>query len=98
MAGPGPLIEWLCQRLGETDAAAPEPGEVFVTAGASHALELVSQLLCAPGDVALVDRPTYHLALPVLADRGVELMGVPTDEAARVPGAVARQGAAPGPG
>ncbi len=89
MAGPAPLIDWLCQRLGETDAAAPEPGEVFVTAGASHALELVSQLLCAPGDVALVDRPTYHLALPVLADRGVELVGVPTDAAGLLPAAVA---------
>lgn len=80
-AGPGPLIEWLCGHLGTTDAGAPSPAEMFVTAGASQALELVSTLLTRPGDVVIVDSPTYHLALRIFADRDVELVGAPTDDA-----------------
>ncbi|MFY1692573.1 PLP-dependent aminotransferase family protein [Plantactinospora sp. WMMB782] len=79
-AGPGPLIEWLCERLGEVDAVPPEPGQVFVSAGASHALDLVAAVLCRPGDVVLVDSPTYHLALRVIADHRVDTVPAPADE------------------
>jgi 2-aminoadipate transaminase len=79
-AGPGPLVEWLCERLGQTDARAPVPAEVFVTAGASQAIELVSTVLTRPGDAILVDSPTYHLALGIFADRGAELIGAPADD------------------
>ncbi|GGM38512.1 PLP-dependent aminotransferase family protein [Dactylosporangium sucinum] len=78
-AGPVELAQWLRERLAVTDGRAPAPGEVFVTAGASHALELVSTQLVAPGDVVLVDAPTYHLALRVLADRRASLVEVPPD-------------------
>ncbi|MDG4830947.1 PLP-dependent aminotransferase family protein [Solwaraspora sp. WMMD1047] len=78
-AGPGPLIEWLRHRLGQCDALIPRPDQVFVTAGASHGLDLVSALLCRPGDTVLVDSPTYHLALRVLADREVGLRAAPVD-------------------
>lgn len=80
-AGPGELIEWLCDRLGRVDSRAPAPAEVFVTAGASQALDLVSTMLTRPGDCVVVDSPTYHLALRILADRDVELIGAPADEA-----------------
>jgi DNA-binding transcriptional MocR family regulator len=79
-AGPAPLIEWLCERLGETDARAPVPDEVFVTAGASQDIELVSAMLARPGDAIVVDSPTYHLALRILADRDGELVGAPAGE------------------
>jgi 2-aminoadipate transaminase len=78
-AGPGPLVEWLCERLARTDARAPVPPEVFVTAGASQAIELVSTMLTRPGDAIVVDSPTYHLALRILADRDAELIGAPAD-------------------
>jgi 2-aminoadipate transaminase len=80
-AGPGSLIEWLCDRLGGIDTRAPIPAEVFVTAGASQALEMVSTLLTRPGDCVVVDSPTYHLALRIFADREVELIAAPADEA-----------------
>ncbi|XVV11796.1 PLP-dependent aminotransferase family protein [Actinoplanes sp. CA-131856] len=72
--GPGPLIDWLAGRDDPGTAA-----ETFVTAGASHGLALVTEVLTRPGDVALVDAPTYHLALRVLADRGLELVPAPAD-------------------
>jgi DNA-binding transcriptional MocR family regulator len=86
-AGPQPLVEWLCERLATTDAARPRRPDVFVTAGASHGLELVCGILADPGDVVLVDSPTYHLALRVLADRGVQLVPVPTDAEGILPDA-----------
>jgi len=76
--GPGPLIEWLCHRLAEVDGAAPDPTHLFVTAGASHALDLVTAFLCRPGDVVLVDSPTYHLALRIIADHRVDIVPAPT--------------------
>ncbi|MGW4462742.1 aminotransferase-like domain-containing protein [Micromonospora sp. NPDC004704] len=77
--GPAPLVEWLAERLGHTDGRAPDPSRIFVTAGASHALDLVAGLLCRRGDTVLVDAPTYHLAFRVLADHGVTLVPTPSD-------------------
>ncbi len=77
-AGPGPLVEWLAGRLGVPAA------EVFVTAGGSHALDLVCALLVRPGDVVLVDSPTYHLALPILRDYAARLVPVPAGDAVAV--------------
>ncbi|HEY7175918.1 MAG TPA: PLP-dependent aminotransferase family protein [Micromonosporaceae bacterium] len=77
--GPGPLREWIASRLSEVDAAS-EPTEIFVTGGASHALALTTAVLAEPGDVAIVDSPTYHLAFPTLRDHGVELVGAPADD------------------
>jgi DNA-binding transcriptional MocR family regulator len=79
-AGPGPLVDWLAARLGRIDGRAPAPAELFVTAGASHALELTCAALTRPGDVVVVDSPTYHLALRVIADHGVRLVGAPADD------------------
>ena len=73
-AGPQPLIDWLCGRLGGT-----RPEESFITAGASHALELITTLLAQRGDVVIADSPTYHLALRILGDHHVELVGAPAD-------------------
>jgi DNA-binding transcriptional MocR family regulator len=77
--GPEPLREWLSNHLGTVDARAPEPAELFVTAGASQGLELLCTAITRPGDVALVDQPTYHLALVLLADHGLELRAAPAD-------------------
>ncbi|WP_203727642.1 PLP-dependent aminotransferase family protein [Paractinoplanes durhamensis] len=70
-AGPSPLTEWLAARHG---------GSHFVTAGASHALALLTSLLTKPGDTVLVDAPTYHLAFPILTDAGLVLESAPADE------------------
>jgi 2-aminoadipate transaminase len=78
-AGPYPLLDWLLPHLSTVDEREPAPAETFVTAGASHGLELVSLLLTRPGDTVLVQSPTYHLALRVLADRGVRLVAAPGD-------------------
>ncbi|MGK5685172.1 PLP-dependent aminotransferase family protein [Actinoplanes sp. URMC 104] len=83
--GPAPLLDWLSAHLG--DAA---PAQTFVTAGTSHGLSLVTQVLAAPGDVVLVDSPTYHLAFKILTDLGVRLVPVRADDPSAV-AALARE-------
>lgn len=82
-AGPGPLLDWLTAHV-STPA-----GQTFVTAGASHGLSLVASLLAGPGDVVLVDSPTYHLAIRILADTGASLVRAPADESGVDPVALA---------
>ncbi len=88
-AGPPPLVELIRDRLAVTDGRAPAADEVVVTAGASHALQMAAILLLTPGDVVLVEEPTYHLAVRILRDHPVDLVplafdggGIRTDAAA----------------
>lgn len=87
--GPGPLIDWLAAHLGGLEAEAVDTRTFFVTAGASHAISLLSTILCEPGDVVLVAAPTYHYALRILRDRGVDVLPVPSDEMGIDPSALA---------
>ena len=77
-AGPGPLIACLCDRLREGDTQLT-PDSVVISAGNSHALDLIATLLTKPGDVVLVEAPTYHLAIRIFRDHPVDLVPVPTD-------------------
>ena len=100
--GPGPFLEWLASRLGGIDGRAPLPSELLVTAGASHALDLVCGLLAEPGDVCLVPTPTYHLALGIIRDHGLavepvacDTEGVLLDSVTEVVARVRREGRRP---
>lgn len=79
-AGPPPTIAFIRDRLAVTDARVPATDEVVTTAGNSHGLEQVVTLATRPGDAVLVESPTYHLALRILGDHPVEIVGIPSDE------------------
>jgi 2-aminoadipate transaminase len=78
-AGPGPLIEAIRERLTATDGRAPAPEEVLITGGTSPALDQVVTMLTEPGDVVLVEVPTYHLAIRIFRDHPVQLVPVASD-------------------
>jgi GntR family transcriptional regulator/MocR family aminotransferase len=52
---------------------------VLITAGSQQALSLVSQLLLKPGDVIMVESPTYSGALDLFRALGFNVVGVPMD-------------------
>jgi DNA-binding transcriptional MocR family regulator len=79
VTGPGPLVGWLSDRF------AVPAGELFVTAGASHALDLVCASLVTRADTVLVDSPTYHLGLRIIGDHAAAVVPAPVEE----PGALA---------
>ena len=95
-AGRSGLRAALAERVLAQDAAAlgaPRPdGEAvaaraartFVTNGSQQALYLAIQTLCEPGDIVLVDRPSYFVFLELLGGLGVEARSLPVDGAGRL--------------
>jgi DNA-binding transcriptional MocR family regulator len=71
--GAGRLRHALAERLGRGTTA----DELVVTHGSSGALDLVLGLVSEPGDVVLVEQPTYFLALRIIADRRLRIVGLP---------------------
>src|SRR5436305_4308375 len=53
--------------------------EVIVTSGARQAIDLVTRSLLDPGDVAVVESPTYIVLLSSLRATGARVIGVPYD-------------------
>lgn len=51
-----------------------------VTTGSQQLLYLVAEALVDPGDVVIVELPTYFVFLGVLESRGARVIGVETDE------------------
>ena len=53
---------------------------VVVTQGSQQLLYLVAEALLDPGDIVLVESPTYFVFLGVLETRGARAVGVPIDD------------------
>lgn len=87
-AGPVRLRERLIERWEQQEGRRAELDRIVVTAGASHALDLIAGASARHGTVALVESPTYHLALSILRDRGLRAAALPTDEHGVIPDAV----------
>ncbi len=51
----------------------------FITNGSQQALYLAMQVLCEPGDIVLVDRPSYFVFLEMLSGLGVQARSMPVD-------------------
>ena len=56
------------------------PDDIVVTAGSQMALDLVVRVFCDPGDVVLVEAPTYVTALGVFSAYQCEVVHVAMDE------------------
>lgn len=87
-AGPGALIEWLCEHTGRSEGRTPAPDELLITAGNSQALDQILTLCTRPGDTVLVESPTYHLAVRILREHPVNLVGIPMDQEGLIPDAL----------
>lgn len=78
--GDGHFRQTLAGFLSAAYGAAVRADRLFVTAGASQALDLVCTLFSRPGDTVLVEDPSYFLALRIFADHGLKVIGIPIDE------------------
>lgn len=66
---------------------AVEPGtfaailpRTVITTGSAQLLYLIAEAILDPGDIVLVEAPTYFVFLGVLETRGARVIGVPIDE------------------
>jgi 2-aminoadipate transaminase len=57
-----------------------DPGEILVTTGSQQALGLVASVFVDPGDVVLVENPSYLAALQCFGFAGAKLVPAPCDE------------------
>jgi 2-aminoadipate transaminase len=59
-----------------------------ITSGSQQLLYLIAEALLDPGDIVLVESPTYFVFLGVLETRGARVIGVETDEGGLRPDAL----------
>jgi len=81
------LRRLLAERLAtaESNLAVDELSTgMLVTNGSQQALYLAMQVLCDPGDIVLVDRPSYFVFLEMLTGLGVQARSLPVDAAGRI--------------
>jgi GntR family transcriptional regulator / MocR family aminotransferase len=76
--GHGPLRETITHILA-SQGLQTRSENILITAGSQQALSLVSQLLLKPGDVIMVESPTYSGALELFRALGYKIVGVPVD-------------------
>lgn len=69
------LAEFLSRRY----ATPVDMEHLFVSSGASQALDLICTLYTQPGDVIFVEEPTYFLALRIFADHRLNVVPIATD-------------------
>jgi DNA-binding transcriptional MocR family regulator len=73
-----PLREWLQGEMAKLGVpCAPE--NIFITSGSQQALDLVMRAIVNPGDVFVVERPTYLAALQTLELAEANIMSVSSD-------------------
>ncbi len=77
--GDGRFRQALAGFLSRSYGAPVDPERLFITNGASGALDLVCSLYTQPGDTVFVEEPSYFLALKMLKDHGLRLVPVETD-------------------
>ena len=71
-----PLRRQIAQRYAQVGAAVA-PDEIVVTAGAMEAINLALRVVTKPGDIVLVETPTYHGILQTVAALQLKVLEVP---------------------
>ena len=75
--GLGELREWIAGHMNEAGARVT-PGEILVTNGAKHGIELICAL-CSKGDPIIVSAPTYVTAIPIFLSFGATFIEIRQD-------------------
>jgi 2-aminoadipate transaminase len=77
--GFAPLRAWIAEHLNKRGIPA-KPDELLITNGSQQGIDLVARVFLDPGDVVLVESPTYLAALQAFAAYQVRFVTVPSDE------------------
>src|SRR5688572_23666687 len=77
LAGP---LDAFADRLERLQGRRPADDELLITSGAIEALELVGKSFVDPGDVVIVEGPTYLGAIQAFRSFEATLVAVPMDE------------------
>ena len=75
-----PLIERLLDRVLQPRGIQARFEDVVMTTGSQQGLDLVGRVLIDPGDVVIVELPTYSGAIAAFHNLQASLVGVPQDD------------------
>ena len=75
----------ICEVMAAEGILDADPRNVVITAGSQSAQDVATKVFCDPGDVVLVEDPTYVGALNTFEAYQVEVAPVPMDEHGLVP-------------
>lgn len=78
-AGEGDLRKATACRLAQLDFEAKEDyseNNLIITNGSQQFLYMLTEALCDPGDIVIVEDPTYFVYLSIMQSHGIEARGV----------------------
>ena len=73
--------DYVSGRLAAADGRAPGAGELMITSGGIDCMELLAKSYIDPGDVVVVEAPTYLGGLMAFRGYEADVRGVPLDDA-----------------
>jgi 2-aminoadipate transaminase len=71
--------DFVAGRLGTHEGRTPAAGELMITSGGIDAMELLAKSYLDPGDLVVVEEPTYLGAIMAFRGYEADLRGVPMD-------------------
>jgi 2-aminoadipate transaminase len=77
--GYGPLIDYLRSRFAGEEGLSIGREQIMLAGGSAQALDHLCTLFTRPGDLVLVEAPTYHETLQLFRDHGLHPLQVATD-------------------
>lgn len=69
---------------GESGLKDLDPASILITNGSQQGLYILVQMLCNPGDIVLVESPSYFVFLELLEGLGVKAVSIPSDSDGRI--------------
>ncbi len=78
--GSYPLRQEIAAWLGRNRGFLPQPEDIFITAGATHALRILTDVLCSDGGGILIEDPCHMGLYETLQTCGCNILPVPADE------------------
>jgi 2-aminoadipate transaminase len=73
------LRRFVAERLQAQSGAPITADEVLITAGSMQGIQLITELLVAPGDTVLVEQHSFRGVIDLLGARHAEIIGIPLD-------------------
>jgi 2-aminoadipate transaminase len=75
------IRDYVSGRLAAAEGRTPGPGELMITSGGIDCMELLAKSYLDPGDVVVVEAPTYLGGLMAFRGYEADVRGVPLDDA-----------------
>jgi 2-aminoadipate transaminase len=89
--GYGPLIDYVRDRLAREEDLALQRPQIMLSGGSAQVLDHLCTLFTKPGDIVLVEAPTYHETLQLFRDHRLQPLQIPTDSGGLLVEALARR-------